>query len=344
MTTAVLICPGRGTYNKPELGTLGRHFPDTALMARFDDHRRAAGQDTLTELDGAARFSGAKHSRGDNASALIFAASYGDFLCLADDIEIVAVTGNSMGWYTALACGGALSAEDGFDVVNTMGRMMHQDGTGGQIVYPHMRSDWTPNVAGKALLLDLVAQIDAQPNHALGLSIDLGGMLVLAGNQAGLAAFAKDAPPVDRFPMPLPGHAAFHSKLVAPVSQAALAHFSPALFAQPDKPMIDGRGHIWWPGSIDRKQLRDYTFGHQVTKPYDFTRAVTIAAQEFAPDLFILPGPGTTLGGAVAQSLIGCGWRGMTNKPDFQNLQDQKPMLMSMGRDDQRPLVSTPSK
>ena len=53
MTTAVVVCPGRGTYNAPELGYLARHFPDPALLARLDAQRSAAGQDTLTALDGA---------------------------------------------------------------------------------------------------------------------------------------------------------------------------------------------------------------------------------------------------------------------------------------------------
>ena len=33
--TAVVICPGRGTYNATELGYLGRHFPDPTLLARL---------------------------------------------------------------------------------------------------------------------------------------------------------------------------------------------------------------------------------------------------------------------------------------------------------------------
>ena len=35
MTKAVVVCPGRGTYNKTELGYLQRHFPDSALLAEF---------------------------------------------------------------------------------------------------------------------------------------------------------------------------------------------------------------------------------------------------------------------------------------------------------------------
>lgn len=73
-------------------------------------------------LDGAEAFSIARHTRGDNASVLIYASTYADFLAIdCETIEIVAVTGNSMGCYSALACAGALSADEGFHVVDVMG-------------------------------------------------------------------------------------------------------------------------------------------------------------------------------------------------------------------------------
>lgn len=342
MKTAVVICPGRGTYNKAELGTLGRHFPDPALLARLDAMRAAEGQETLSALDSAARFSGAVHTRGDNASALIYAASLGDFRSIdGEAVQVVAVTGNSMGWYTALACAGALSPEDGFTVVNTMGRLMQEALIGGQLVYPHMGADWRPNAEQKAALLAQVVQIDARDGHRLALSIDLGGMLVLAGNEAGLAAFEAEAPPVEgRFPLRLGNHAAFHTDLQAPVAARGRVKLPPALFGQPRLPLIDGRGAIWWPGASDPQALWGYTLGHQVTEPYDFTAAIRTAAREFAPDLFIVTGPGTTLGGAVAQSLILTGWAGMGSKDDFKARQDAAPMLVSMGLDAQRGLVT----
>ncbi|MBO9467976.1 ACP S-malonyltransferase [Tropicibacter sp. R15_0] len=340
MTTAVLICPGRGTYNKAELGTLARHFPDAGLLRHFDEKRRALGQDSLSDLDSAQRFSNARHTRGDNASALIYAASYGDACSIRDDIEIVAVTGNSMGWYSTLACGGALTPEAGFDVVNTMGTLMQEALIGGQLVYPHCGDDWQPDLARKAELLAQVAVINTRPDHVLTLSIDLGGMLVLAGNEAGLAAFETAVPKQEQFPLRLPNHAAFHSAMMQPISDQGRARLSPDLFDQPKLPLIDGRGAIWWPGACDRQALWDYTLGHQVVETYDFTRAIQVAAREFAPDLFIITGPGTTLGGAVAQSLITAQWRGMTSKTEFQSLQAESPLLISMGRANQRGLVT----
>lgn len=342
MKTAVVICPGRGTYTKTELGYLKRHFSDKALLGAFDRTREGLGQETLSALDGAASYSVARHTRGDNASALIYAATLGDFRAVdGEAVKVVAVTGNSMGWYSTLACGGALTAEAGFEVVNTMGSLMQEALIGGQLIYPFVAEDWTPDAARKADLLAFVAEIGTRPDHVLTISIDLGGMLVLAGNEAGLSAFEATVPPVQgRFPMRLANHAAFHSRLQGPVSEKGRARLSPELFDQPKLPIIDGRGAIWWPGATDTLALWDYTLGAQVTETYDFSHAMRIAAREFAPDLFIVTGPGTTLGGAVAQSLILADWRSMGSKTDFQTLQQAEPLLISMGMDDQRRFVT----
>ena len=340
--TAVLICPGRGTYNAPELGYLARHHGARAdLLARFDAIRAKAGKDTVTALDGAAKFSVSEYSRGDVASPLICAASLADAAALAEDIEVVAVTGNSMGWYLALAAGGALTPEDGFRVVDTMGNLMQDHLIGGQLVYPWMGEDWRADMARKAELLSQVAQINARPGHALHLSIDLGGMLVLAGDEAGLTAFEAAVPPIGgRFPMPLANHAAFHTAMQAPVAKLGRAALPATLFGQPKKPLIDGRGSVWWPGATDTGALWRYTFDTQVCETYDFTAAIRTAAREFAPDLFIVTGPGATLGGAVAQSLVLAEWQGMADKTGFEAVQARDHLLVSMGREDQRGQVA----
>lgn len=337
---AVVVCPGRGTYGKGELGSLLRHHAGKAdLLASYESVRAEAGQESLADLDGAARFDMARHTRGDNASALIHAMTVADTMDLAG-VEVVAVTGNSMGWYSALAVAGALAPVEGFRLANGMGARMQAALIGGQLVYPHMGDDWRPDPARKAELLALVADIGARPGHAFALSIDLGGMLVLAGNEAGLAAFEAAVPKAGQFPLRLPNHAAFHTGLQAPVAAEGRAAFLGLPWQQPALPMIDGRGEIWWPHSADLGRLADYTLGHQVVAAYEFTHAIAVAAREFAPDVFIVTGPGTTLGGAVAQSLVLTGWRGMTSKDDFMARQAEKPILVSMGREDQRGLVT----
>ena len=341
--TAVVICPGRGTYNKPELGYLARHHADkAAVFARFDTERAALGQETLVALDSAETYSNARHTRGDNASALIYAATISDFMSInRDAYDVVAITGNSMGWYSALACGGALKPDAGFTVANTMGRLMQESMIGGQLIYPFVDEQWQPIPGKRAELLALVDTIATRADHILTLSIDLGGMLVLAGNENGLKAFESVVPVVQgRYPLRLANHAAFHSALQTPVAGKGCAHISADLFASPTIPLIDGRGAIWWPHATDTARLSDYTLGHQVTQTYDFTRAVQVATYEFAPDVIIIVGPGTTLGGAVAQSLILGNWRGLSGKDDFQARQaSDQPPLLAMGVDTQRDRV-----
>ena len=73
-------------------------------------------------------------------------------------------------------------------------------------------------------------------------------MIVLAGNEAGLEAVLKEAPPTPgREPMRLVNHGPFHSPLMQGSSERALAQLPAGWFGSPDVPMIDGRGQIWRP-------------------------------------------------------------------------------------------------
>lgn len=342
--TAIVVAPGRGTYGKGELGSIarlhGQRFADA--IAGFDAERRDRGQPTVTELDGADRFSVATHMRGDVAAPLIYTATALDYLSIdREAYDIAATLGNSMGWYSALALGGAVSIADGFRIANAMGLNSQTHGPGGQILMQVVDDDWRPVPGLRDTLLDLVAAIDARADHALALSIDLAGMLVLAGNEEGLTALLAEAPPTPgRDPLRLAGHGPFHTPLMAGSSQKAKAELPPSLFARPALPMVDGRGHIWRRFSSDPLQMWDYSFGHQILAPYDFALSVQVAVKEFAPQAIILPGPGDTLGGAIAQALIGIEWQGMKSKADFMARQASDPILLSMGRTEQRALVT----
>ncbi|MBC6411626.1 MAG: ACP S-malonyltransferase, partial [Hyphomonadaceae bacterium] len=225
--TALIICPGRGVYNADELGYFSHHHPDkTELMACFDTQRQAAGQVPVSELDSANRFSASTFTRGDNASALIYACSVADFLSIdRNTFEIVAVTGNSMGWYTALACAGALSVGNGFRTVNTMGTIMQEQLIGGQLIYPLTDGDWQERPQAGKQVMELVAATDG-----LYVSIRLGGIIVLAGTNEALRVAEAELPNVsERFPLRLPNHAAFHSPLLKPNSESAQKALSPSM-------------------------------------------------------------------------------------------------------------------
>lgn len=332
--TALVVCPGRGTYTKDELGYLARHHGDmSALIAPMDTARADLGQQTLSALDGAERYSVSTHTRGDNASALIHACAYADFLSIdRDRFDIVAVTGNSMGWYIALACAGSLDRMGGFTVVNTMGTLMQEALIGGQLLYPFVDENWVEMPGKRAELLLLTDDIPG-----LHVSIHLGGMIVFAGEEPALKALEGKLQPVQgRFPMRLGNHAAFHTPLQDPVAERGRAALPQDLFSGPDIPLVDGRGHVWFPRSTDAGALRDYTLGHQVTEAYDFTAAIRSGVREFAPDCLIILGPGTTLIGATAQALIAETWSGLTDKAAFGARQSGDPIVIAMGSDDMR--------
>jgi [acyl-carrier-protein] S-malonyltransferase len=331
----LIICPGRGTYNATELGYLKRHHQGGGeRVALLDAYRAALGQPTISELDGSEKYSPALHMPGDNASLLIYACAIADFAAIdRDRFEIVAVTGNSMGWYLALACAGVLDLGAGARLVNNMGGLMHEKGTGGQVVWSLTDADWRIDPAKAAEVEKILAEAGDRHVH---ISIRLGAMIVFAADDDGVKWLMERLPKDDRFPMKLNYHAAFHSPLLNPLVPDARDRNPKDDFGGGTIPLVDGTGYIWSPKAFSTGAIWDYTLFTQINSTYDFTRAVQVAAREFCPDRIAILGPGTTLGAPVAQALIQCGWRGLSGKADFLARQAENPLLISMGIAEQR--------
>ncbi|WP_372627772.1 malonyl CoA-ACP transacylase [Arsukibacterium sp.] len=340
--TALVVCPGRGSYNRPELGYIKQHkavdSPFVPQLAGFDVLRAELNLPTVTALDSASQFSNAVHVKAENAAALIFSAGLADFAQInRDTFDIVAVTGNSMGWYTALGCAGVWQGPDSMQLVTGMAQLT-ASAAGAQFIYPLLTSDWQPDLDKHSLLAEQLYLHQG----ALFMSIAYGGYAVLAGTQSAVQQAMKALPPCDdKFPLLLPGHAAFHSPLMQPAADQALARFSESLFAAPQLPLVDGRGIVWPAFVAQPAALKAYTLGQQVYDTFHFSRAVQVAVKEFAPDHIILLGPGSGLGGAVAQSLIAINWQGLTSKQDFSTAQQAAmPYVLSMGMPEQRQLIT----
>ena len=339
----LVICPGRGTYGKGELGYLARHHRGKAdFIAEIDTYRQRQGQPGIAALDGADKYQLSTHTAGENASALIYACAMCDYLSIDQDkYEPVAVTGNSMGWYIAMAAAGALPPAAAIEVINTMGSMMQSGVIGGQTLYPVVDAHWCADAEKRQLVLAKIDEIHGEADCELHLSINLGGNLVLGGNDKGLKRFEESVPRIDNlFPLRLYNHAAFHTPLLDEISLKAKNLLTADLFTAPRVPMIDGRGKIWQPFSTHIPELYDYTLGHQVNRTYDFSKALEVAVKEFAPQKLIILGPGTTLGGSVVQVLIQLNWQGLSSKADFIRRQQEDPLVISMGMPEQRCLVS----
>ncbi len=330
----VVICPGRGAYTRETSGDLAS-FGASAKnqIAYMDEKRKLAGEPTISDLD-SMQFRAKIHMAGEHASPLIYACSLADFLFIDQNkYEVVAITGNSMGWYSALALSGALTHENAYALIDTMGSMMKGGIIGGQIIYSLVDDNWHIDDAKKEIVLTEIKNVGAH------VSIFLGGYFVIGGEQSALDTLLKTLPAKDNYPFQLPFHAAFHTPLLESISRKAFGLLPQSIFQKPVIPLVDGRGKIWSPFSTEIKDLHQYTLGHQVTHAYDFSTSITVTMKEFCPDKLVLLGPGNSLGGAIGQMMIQNNWLDVDSKKSFSSRQKNNPYLISMGREEQRKMV-----
>ena len=312
-----ILCAGRGAYTKRSRNSLPEEHP---WVVRAEELRAEYGLQSLLELDRAKRWESAVHLRPDNVSPLIYLITMLDSEEVRTEHEVVCVAGNSMGWYSALAVGGALSFEDGFRLVQEMALLQMEHEDGGQIVYPLVDEHWVPVPE----LAERVEKVLAEPE--VFDSIHLGGYRVLAGTEAACEHLLKALPFVEMgptfYPYRLAQHGPYHTPLLDGVRAKARRQLERLEFRAPATTLIDGRGARSSPWSTDPPELLEYTLGDQITTPFDFTTSIRVALREFAPDEIVLPGPGNTLGGITGQTMALEGWRGIRTREQFEAAQE----------------------
>ena len=331
----VIICPGRGSYTRETSNYLVNSNEEfNSFIQWIDEQRKISGRISIKELD-SKPFKMKTHMPGENASPLIYTSTLNDFLSIdKDSYEIVAITGNSMGWYTALALGGAISFHDGYHLIQFMGSIMEEGTIGGQIIYPIIDKEWKIDDNLKDKILFHVQEMKAY------ISIYLGGYIVIGGEQMVLDRLLKKLPKKENYPFQLPFHAAFHTPLLDLIPDKAKKTIHESIFSKPSVPLIDGFGNLWSPFSTDTSELHQYTLSDQITCPYNFSKAITVAIKEFCPDKLVLLGPGNTLGGPVGQVFVQNQWNSIYSKKSFIKTQKNNPYLISMGINEQRKLIS----
>ena len=340
-TRALLVCPGRGSYARASLGSLrGRNPAAAEIIERIDAFRADLKRPTPTEMDASDSFRIALHVAGENASILTYAASLADAAEIADRYDVVGVTGNSMGFYTALAASGALPIDAANELVETMGSYQRDNVLGGQVLYPVSDTDWRPSPERATHVAEVLSR-GVAAGHRVYVSIHLGGFEVLAGDDAGvkylLEHLAAEARGEQTFPLQLPRHSAFHTPVMAATAARAQAELAALPFGAPRVPLFDGHGHAWRPRWADPDELFSYTLGAQVVETYDFDLALRTALRHTGAEVVVLLGPGNSLGGAAARVMIGEHWRGMASRADFDALQGgEHPALLSFGIPEQR--------
>ena len=228
-------------------------------------------------------------------------------------------SGNSLGWYTALQLSGCVTFEQGLDLVIGTGSFQRRAGqVGGQLVYPVLDDNWQKDDKLTKAVEGGIAAARAQGGFA-SLSIDLGGLVVLAADDIGMAALRASIPPITRgptkFPLVLPAHSAFHTPLMEPMAQAwPSSTLPPFAFPPAGSRLLTDRQDLVYGrrqeqcvhGRRDRAAaLREYTIGEQIRAPYHFGRSLEIALREWDPDAIVLLGPGRASAERSARSSRG---------------------------------------
>lgn len=319
--TAVLLCPGRGSYTKDELGFVGRTLragPVAEALAACDAWRQSLGRPTLSEIDGADKFRPGLHLDGENAAELIYFGTMAHAELLRERYDILAVAGNSLGWYTALPASGALDATSGWRLVATMAALQKQV-PGGQVLMTNVDDDWSRNLELTVATSAVVNALrDRGEETFCDFSIHLGGHEVLAGTEAAVTALLTHLPKVKvgerEFPFRLAGHGPFHTRLCASTSAQATAMLAGLPVGMPRCHLIDGFGNVHSPWSADPRELLHYTTHAQVLETFDFTACVRTAMREFQPDVLLCAGPGSSLRAPVGHTVLAEGWRGLRDK------------------------------
>tara|TARA_Y100001970_G_C14132595_1_gene802547 strand:- start:335 stop:1348 length:1014 start_codon:yes stop_codon:yes gene_type:complete len=331
---AVVVCPGRGSYTRETSNYLNDLKPDIKKhIISFDRKREAHNITKISELDNNI-FRTKTHMTGENASPLIYSCSIKDFMLIdKEKYDVVAICGNSMGWYIALALGGAITFDKGYDLIQTMGALTQNHGFGGQIIYPIINDDWQIDIDRKELVLKEIKNANSF------ISIYLGGYIVIGGEQKSLDILLKKLPKYDKYPFQIPFHSAFHTSLLNEVVPLAKSNLDYNIFNKPSIPLVDGRGHVWSPWSTNEQEIYNYTLDDQIINTYNFSSSIEVALKEFCPDNIILLGPGNTLGGPVAQILIDHNWNDLNSKSEFLQSQEINPFVISMGIDVQREIL-----
>jgi [acyl-carrier-protein] S-malonyltransferase len=333
---ALIVCPGRGSYGRAQLGSLPVGDP---VIAALDRLRAALGRPAISALDRAPAYAPELHVAGEHASLLTFGATAVDLAAIdRDKVDVVGVTGNSMGFYTALYAAGALDLDGAARLVETLGHYQAGNVIGGQLMYPLVGDDWRPSpvyAAAVAVALD---------HPGVHVSIRLGGTIVLGADADGLAHARRVLPPIDRgglrYPAQLPLHSAFHTPLMAATAERAQRDLADLPIRPPAVTLIGGDGAVHRPWASPAA-LWAYTLGAQIVEPFDLGRAIATALGELGPDVLVLPGPGDSLGGALAQILIAQRWRGLRDRADFAAMQaSDRPIVLAMQRPEQRARVA----
>ena len=216
----------------------------------------------------------------------------------------VAVAGHSLGEYTALVAGGALSAEAGALLVQARGEAMQA------------AAEQNPGTMAAVLGLDLdqVAEACARAGEAWVANDNTPGQVVVAGSADGVAAASREATALGaKRVLALQVGGAFHSPLMAPAQEPLDQALARAGIGQTACPLV---------ANVDAQPHEDgfaALLSAQLCSPVRWRQGMTSLAS-LGATLFVELGPGTELSGMVKRGVTGAARANVAAPQDLEAL------------------------
>lgn len=332
MSRAVVAFPGRVSFRAESLRSLRADHP---WVAAADELRAAAGLPPLGELD-AAPFDPRVHLRPTNAWPLTFLVSLLDAERIAADHEVVTVVASSTGWYTALAAAGVVGFEDALRILTELARAAEDELPDGirpaELVEPMTDDGWQPMPEREEAVRQAIEASDGEVDRVL----ELGSHTILGGPASAIDEAAGRLPPVAAagrsFPLRIPADG-WHTPLRTDAAARATERIGDVDAARPNVAVVDGEGVRHTPWTADPDALIEAAITRQPLRTSHFALALRVALREYAPEVVLLPGPGSSLGAACAQVIVAEGYRGIRSREEFEQTQaGGNPILLSMRR------------
>jgi len=212
----------------------------------------------------------------------------------ARGVEPDFVVGHSLGEYTAACGAGAISVEDGIELVSLRGRLMGEIGDerpGAMAAIIGLDADTLGGLCERASDDGLVtlANINSPTQIVVSGESDGVARLMQLADEAGAARV-----------VPLQVAAAFHSELMKPVQEQMADAVQDVAWSDPRVPVaVNARGGL----VHDAESLRA-ALVEQIASPVRFVECVQ-ALSDAGAETFLEVGPGRVLGGLVRQILPG---------------------------------------
>lgn len=276
----VILCPGQGAQSVGMAKAWHDASPEAAaVFAQADAQLGSRLGAPLSELC----FSGPvdRLNQTDVSQPAIFTASLASWSALLarwgltpSEAPVVATAGLSLGEYTALTLAGAMSFEDGLELVTLRGRAM-QDAA----------------VASKGGMVALIGADEAQANAVCDsarasdvlvcANFNATGQIVISGSAAACERSLEIAAGMGLKPAPLPVAGAFHSPLMKPAAERLAEALAKTPIKAPRVPVVSNvtaQDHADSPDSIRQRLVE------QLTSPVRWAESCLLLAMRHGPD------------------------------------------------------------